>query len=99
MLGMQTCARPSSALRASTNLSPSAHPFPKGSKSADVPRGGNTELSEATQVQNAKPGAAATAMRKAAHIKAKRADGAKGGDWANSRAYWASMNKSGYYKK
>jgi hypothetical protein len=64
-----------------------------------VPRGGNTELSAGTQADKAKPGAAASATRYAAHIKARRAfDGAGDGDWANSRVYWSSMNESGYFK-
>ena len=76
-----------------------AHPFPTGSKSADVPRGGNTGLSASTQANKAKPSAAATATRQAAHIKARRAfDGAGDGDWANSPDYWSSMNESGYFK-
>ena len=64
-----------------------------------MPRGGNTDLSAITQANKAKPGAADSATRYAAHIKARRAfDGAGGGDWANSRVSWSSMNKSGYFK-
>ena len=64
-----------------------------------MPRGDNTELSASTQADKAKPGAAATATRKAAHMKARRAfDGAKNGDWENSNVYWSSMNESGFFK-
>ena len=64
-----------------------------------MPRGGNTELSASTQANKAKPSAAATATRQAAHIKARRAfDGASDGDWKNSDVYWASMNGYGYFK-
>ena len=64
-----------------------------------MPRGGNTELSASTQATKAKPGAATSATRHAAHIKARRAfDGAGDGDWMNSAVYWASMNESGYFK-
>ena len=64
-----------------------------------MPRGGNTELSARTQADKASPGAAASATRHAAHIKARRAfDGASDGDWKNSDVYWASMNGYGYFK-
>ena len=66
-----------------------------------MPRSGNTELSARTEADKAKPGAAATALRKAAHMAAQRSmDVAMGSHegWKESPIYWASMKAAGYSK-
>ena len=66
-----------------------------------MPRNGSTELSAHTQATKAFPGAAATALRKAAHMAAQRSmDVAMGSHegWKESPIYWASMKAAGYSK-